>query len=283
VFVGLCGCFLELRARGWQSRWLIAGTGLLTGVAALLSPSLVPAVGLMILAEVAWPTAPRRRILAGGFAIVGITALLVSPWIVRNYNALGGFVPLRSNFGLELWFGNHDGTTGSSNIDWSDPDMSDKMRHPHPNADECQRLKDMGELAYMRSRQSEAVAWIAEHPADFVLLTGARLRMFWFPGPEMFNNRGLSTTVKMAGFGAISVLMFAGLAWLAWTRHRATGIFAAALFGATFIYFITHIELRYRLPIHAVTGLLAGEFVVLVAQVLASRERQRASLPRATL
>jgi 4-amino-4-deoxy-L-arabinose transferase-like glycosyltransferase len=278
VFVGLCGCFLELRSRGWQSCWLIAGTGLLTGVAALLSPSLVPAVGLMIVAEVAWPTAPRRRILAGGFAIVSITALLVAPWIVRNDHALGGFVPLRSNFGLELWFGNHDGTTGSSNVDWSDPDMSEKMRHPHPNADECQRLKDMGELAYMRSRQAEAVAWISEHPGEFVLLTCARVRMFWFPGHEMFNNRSLSTTVKMVGFGAISVLMFAGLFWLVWTRHRAAGVFAAALFGATFIYFITHIELRYRLPIHAVTGLLAAEIVVVVAQALTSRDR--AGAPR---
>ncbi|HZZ78861.1 MAG TPA: hypothetical protein VFE62_10110 [Gemmataceae bacterium] len=274
VFVLLCGCFLELRAGAWENRALIVGTGMATGIAALLSPSLVPAAGMMILAELVWPTAPRRRILAGAAGVLGIAALMVAPWTIRNYHALGGFVPLRSNFGLELWFGNHDGATGSSNIDWSDPDMSEKMRHPHPNVDECRRLSNMGELAYMRSRQAEAVAWIGEHPGEFVRLTGTRARIFWFPGHESFNNHSVFTTIKIVGFGAISLLMFFSLARLAWSRHPSVALFAAALFGATFIYLITHVELRYRLPVHAVTGLLAAETLVVVAHALIVRLRR---------
>ncbi len=262
VLVGLLFCFLDLRQSAWQRPWLIAATGLLTGIAALLSPSLIPAGGLMIAAEFAWPTAPRRRVLAGGAAIVTLTALLIAPWMIRNYYALGGFVPLRSNFGLEIWFGNHPGSTGSSNVDWSDPDMSAKMRHPHPNADECRRLQEMGELAYMKERQQEAVHWIAENPGRFVELTGQRFRMFWFPGPEMFGKASLSTTIKIIGYGTISALMFLTLLRLALMRNSAAGLLAAALFGATFIYMITHIELRYRLPVHAISGLLAAEAVV---------------------
>jgi hypothetical protein len=264
VLVGLLACFLELRKSAWQRPWLVAATGLLTGIAALLSPSLVPAVGLMILAEFAWPTAPRKRILAGAAAIVTLTALCITPWMVRNYHALGGFVPLRSNFGLELWFGNRADATGSSNVDWSDPDMSAKMRHPHPNADECRRLQEMGELAYMKERQHEALHWIGANPGRFVELTGTRFRMFWFPGREMFNNASLSTTIKIIGFGAISALMFFTLIRMALYRHAAAGLLTAALFGSTFIYLITHVELRYRLPVHALSGLLAAEAVVCV-------------------
>ncbi len=260
VFIGLITCFLELRHSGWQRPWLVVLTGLLTGIAALLAPSLVPAVALMLVAEFVWTNAPRRRVFAGGVAVVAISLLCASPWMVRNYFSLGGFVPLRSNFGLELWFGNRDDGPGHSNIDWSDPDMSNKLRHPHPNGAECQKLKDMGEIAYMKSRQAEAMDWIRANPGRFAELTLLRVRMFWFPGRELFNNYSLWTKAKIAGYGTISVLMFLGLIRLAWVRNGAAPLLAAALFGATFIYLITHVELRYRLPIHALSGLLAADF-----------------------
>jgi hypothetical protein len=259
VFVGLLTCFLELRQSAWQRPWLIATLGVLSGTAALLSPSLMPAIALMLIVEFVWPTAPRRRVFLGGVGVVAVTALFVTPWMVRNYHVLGGFVPLRSNFGMELHFGNHADANGNSNVDWSDPDMSNKMRHPHPNAAECQKLADMGELAYMRGRQAEAMAWIKANPDRFAELTAQRFRMFWFPGREMFNKSSLSTTVKIISFGVISALMFLSLLRLAWTRNRSFALLAASLFGATFIYLITHVELRYRLPIHAVTALLAAD------------------------
>ena len=265
VLVGLLACFLELRQSAWQRPWLIAALGILSGVAALLSPSLMPAIALMLLVEFVWPTASRRRILTSAACVVALTAVFVAPWMIRNYYALGGFVPLRSNFGMELSFGNHPESTGSSNVDWSDPDMSSKMRHPHPNAAECHKLAEMGEIAYMRQRQAEAFAWIGDNPGRFAELSVHRFRMFWFPGREMFSNASLSTTVKIVVFGAISALMFLGLLRLAWTRNGAFGLFAAALFGASLIYMITHVELRYRLPIHAISGLLAAEVAVVVA------------------
>ena len=172
----------------------------------------MPAIALMLLVEVAWPTGPRRHVLVGAASVVMVTAVLVAPWMIRNYFALGGFVPLRSNFGMELSFGNHPESTGSSNIDWSDPDMSSKMRHPHPNAAECRKLADMGEVAYMRAPASGggrvgsppirgALRGVDRPSFSAVLVSRAKL----------FNNASLSTTVKIAGFGTISALMFLGL------------------------------------------------------------------------
>ena len=262
VLIGLLACFLELRESSWQRPVLIGAAGLLSGIAALLSPALLPAIALMLLSELVWPKTPRRRILIGSVAVVAFTALIVTPWTIRNYYALGHFVPLRSNFGLEFSFGNSPEATGSSN--WADPDTS-KIRHPQTTAEECQLLKDMGEVAYMRQRQAEAFQWIRENPGRFVELTIRRARMFWFPGPEMFSTTSLVNTVKIVVFGAISVLMFVSLIRLTRARNGAIGLLTATLFGASFIYLITHVELRYRMPIHALATLLAADVALAMA------------------
>jgi hypothetical protein len=265
VLTGLVACFLELHEAGWQRPWLVGTAGVLSGIAALLSPSLLPAIALMIVVEFAWASGPRRRVLGGAAVICAISLLLVAPWMLRNYYALGGFVPLRSNFGLELSFGNNPEATGSSNVDWSDPDMSNKMRHPHPNGAECRRLGEIGELAYMKQRQAEAVSWIRANPGRFLALTAARFRMFWFPGPEMFNSISVSTVTKMIAFGGISALMFFGLARRLWQRDWSALLLAAAILGTSLIYMITHVELRYRLPAHALSALVAADTVVWLA------------------
>jgi hypothetical protein len=265
VLLGLVACFLELRQARWQNPRFVAATGLLGGVAALLSPSLVPAIALMMLVELTWPCAPRRRVACGVAAIAGISLLMVAPWMVRNYYALGGFVPLRSNFGLELAFGNNPESTGSSNHDWSDPELSNKLVHPHPNVRECQKLNELGELAYMRQRQEEAVSWIRDHPGRFLALTAARFRMFWFPGPEMFNNRSLSTVVKIVCLSGITLLMFVGLARRIVAGERSAMLLAAAIVGPSLIYMITHVDTRYRLPVNALATLVAVDTVVWLA------------------
>jgi len=41
-----------------------------------------------------------------------IFVLIFSPWIIRNYNVYGVFMPLNATFGFNLWAGNHLGATG---------------------------------------------------------------------------------------------------------------------------------------------------------------------------
>ena len=271
VLIGLLACIWELRQSAWQRPALIGGAGLLSGIAALLSPSLLPAIALMMLIEFIWPMAPRRRIFLGGIAIVAVTALLVAPWTIRNYRELGHFVPLRSNFGLELAFGNNPAATGSSN--WTDAATS-RIRHPQTTTEECQLLKDMGEVAYMRQRQAEAFRWIQENPGRFVELTIRRTRMFWFPGPEMFPAASLVNWIKIAAFGAISVLAFIALIRLALRRTVVAGLFAACLFGSSAIYLITHVELRYRLTVLPLCALLAADLVVVLTVWLLNRRHR---------
>jgi hypothetical protein len=284
LLLGLVGCFLSLHATRWGRPRVVVLAGVLWGAAGLLQPSLLPAWGLMVLAELAAQAGRRRRVVAGTAGMLAVGLVLLAPWVVRNYSALGGFVPFRSNFGLELAYGNYPGATGCSHVDWTAPNVARTLRHPHPNKAECDRLRALGELAYMRQRQEEAVAWIEANPGAFARLTLDRFRMFWFPDAEMFGwyspqGPSVATLLKVLAFGGIGALALGNVCRLAWLRHRAAGLFAAALAGAPLAYLITHVELRYRLPVHALAALVAADGAVALWGWLRGRAASAAATP----
>ena len=45
------------------------------------------------------------------------TTLIIAPWTIRNYAVLGGFVPVKSQFGFTLWVGNNPYATGTTFVD----------------------------------------------------------------------------------------------------------------------------------------------------------------------
>ncbi len=179
-------------------------------------------------------------------------------------------MPLRSDGVLELFFGNNTLATGSSNQ--ADLDIS-RIPHPGGSASECARLNEVGELAYMRHRQAEAMAWIQENPGRFAELTVRRFQMFWFPGSKMFNQSTISI-IKILGFGANSLFLFVEIGRLAFLRHPSLGFVAACVFGESFMFLVTHVDLRYRLPVHSLSALLAADAVVAVAAWLPDRWRE---------
>src|SRR5262249_43501471 len=112
ALVGLVWVFASLHDRQWRSWPLTLLAGALVGLAALLSPVLLPAVALMLAAEVWLQGDGRLRAAAGGAVVLLVAAAAVAPWVWRNHVVLGAVVPLRSNFGLELHLGNHPGASG---------------------------------------------------------------------------------------------------------------------------------------------------------------------------
>ncbi len=105
-------------------------------------------------------------------------ALACVPWTWRNHQALGGLFFIRSNFGLELRMGNHEGA--GATLDLSAQGGTE--RHPRTNEEEARKVQQLGELEYMRQAGREATAWIRSHPAEFLRLTGLRVAQFWL-GP----------------------------------------------------------------------------------------------------
>lgn len=219
--------------------------GVAIGAGLHVSPSLLP-VALGLLAWEVLGTARRPGLLRSAL-VVGGMALACVPWTVRNERALGGVFFLRSNFGLELRMGNHEGA--GANLDLSARGGTE--RHPRTDEDEARKVAELGELAYMRAAGREARAWIAAHPGEFLRLTGLRVGQFWI-GP-------VDDPVAMLGIGLLTLLSAVG-AWRAFPSlpadRRAALLVPLLLFPL--VYYFVGFEARYRQPLDGLAFLLAA-------------------------
>src|SRR5207302_946815 len=126
----------------------------LTGLSALTAPQLIVFVRVALLCDLLVCKANRPQVLRAGVTIAGISAVMIAPWVVRNFLALGGFVPLRSNLGLELFIGNNPDADGHTySIPYAHPNDEYAWPHPFNNPRERQHLRDVGELAYMKEKE----------------------------------------------------------------------------------------------------------------------------------
>ena len=77
-------------------------------------------------------------------------------------------VPARSNFGFEFALGNSPSNSGRG---WGGS-------HPSGNPNEFIKYRQMGEIAYIQSRQKQAINFVRNSPMEFIILT-KRVSYFW--------------------------------------------------------------------------------------------------------
>jgi 4-amino-4-deoxy-L-arabinose transferase-like glycosyltransferase len=232
--------------------------GALWGLAALTNVALVS-----LLAFFAWWIWYRRRQAGVNCGWSVAVALLVffaciAPWIIRDYRVFGQLIPVRDNFGEELWMGNRDGGTG----EWV-PGV-----HPSQNKYELEQYIRLGEISYVAQKQRDAQAYIAARPVTFVRLTAGRILYFWF-GPRVF--------VPILYF-VMSVPAFLGLGWMSRCRRPESRLFLAILGVYPCVYYFTHVFARYRYPIEPEMVMLA----VFAVRYAISRLRHPGSIPPVT-
>ena len=233
------------RVRDW------CGYGLLWGFTLMTNPSL----GLLLPPLLGW-AAYRTRRNPSPFTrpalVFGIAVLCCLPWTIRNYMVFHRFVPLRSNFPLELYIGNNE------NYDDKHP------RYPPPISKERETVRyfRMGETAFMDEEMRKATQFIFSHPRVELILFGERFIAFWagianpvstFSTTDSILVRTLILIAALSGIGAlIAIVVLVG--------SRSTYAFPLAAFPAffPFLYYVTHTSLRYRHPIDPVVLLLTA-------------------------
>jgi hypothetical protein len=261
LLVVLCG----LTAKAWRVAAFRAGAGarfgFATGVGALTTPVLLPVAAGFGAATLARFHGQRRRVLTFLATALICCAAVLTPWAVRNYRAIGGFVWTRSNFWLELQV---------SNNDWSSPylERNEEMPwfqlvHPYSGDRERAKVKAEGELAYEREKRREVLEWIRAHPERFAALTVERVRLFWLPQMMRSWQSAFEWALTAAGLFGL-VLLFRERCSSAW-------IFTVALAVYPLPYYLVQASPRYRFPLEVLLFLLAAKAVSAVRGRYAAR------------
>jgi hypothetical protein len=234
--------------------WLIFG--LLWGLIALSNSSLLtflPACGLWII----WPTlrAPRQLVPAlRNVTLASICFLaVISPWIIRNQRAFHAFVPMRSNFGAELYeatrFSN-DGFPWMATLPLAEA------------APEFQRYERLGELTYSKQQGALAMAAIRTHRKQFLKNAIRRVYFFWIsvPHPTEDGKSKLSGEfVEATRRLNYSFLSFGGLFGLGLALHRrvpGAWLYLWAFTLLPLIYYFVTVQARFRHPLEPLICIL---------------------------
>ncbi|MHC4305746.1 MAG: hypothetical protein ACYTEY_03805 [Planctomycetota bacterium] len=222
--------------------------GLAWGVAFHIQPALLP-VMLGCVAFELWWHRDRRKWLHSAAMILGVT-LACAPWGVRNYVTFHEVFFIRSNLGLELRMGNHEDAAAAMEV----MDARHEHLHPRLQVEEALKVRELGEVVYMRQAGHEAVEWIRAHPATFARLTASRVVHFWCgPLHRPWAAAGVTAILLLALLGAWRT--FPGLA----LPQRAALLIPLATFPL--IYYVVAYMSRYRIPLNWILVLLAGAAV----------------------
>jgi len=221
--------------------------GLIFGLAFHFSPALLTVLVGLILFELYWRRDSGKWV-SVLILLLGITLACI-PWNWRNITTFQEFFFLRSNFGLELRLGNHAGA--EADMDRMDVREGKGMRHPSNNRGEALRVRELGEIVYMRQARQEALQWIKDYPVEFIRLTLLRMLYFWFGS--------WYDPVLSSGISLLMVLAFLG----GWRSVRQLTIPARAVLLIPLVtypltYYLVPYMMRYTVPVLWMVLLLVG-------------------------
>jgi 4-amino-4-deoxy-L-arabinose transferase-like glycosyltransferase len=226
-----------------STHWL--AFGLLWGLIALSNATLLiflPVCGLWILLG----TWRRPHVLRDATLAAVIFIVCIAPWTARNFAAFNKFIPLRGNFGAELYMGNGPGSNGFL------------MEYYHPFQDAAQ-LRDyaaLGEVRYVARQGAEAKACIAADPKHFAADVARRIYFFWAGVPHPSDEAWYNEVGRTLNFAFISLAGLLGLALALRNRVPAAGLFAWAFLLLPLPYYIVTVHARFRHPLEPLIAIL---------------------------
>jgi 4-amino-4-deoxy-L-arabinose transferase-like glycosyltransferase len=228
----------EQTERTWLRRggaWTVAA-GLTTGVAILVRPAMLfflPLAALWLL---------RQRHVPLAAALLAASAIVVTPWTVRNLRVYDRFVLVASEGGVTFWTGNHPLARGegdlAANPQIKAADLAFRQAHPGLSAEALEPL-------YYR----DALAYITAHPLWWLGLVARKAFFTLVPAGPSY---ALHSTVYRAWSVASYLLLlpFAILGLRGWFRqpHRPEALFVLAA-SAIVVCLVFFPQERFRIPV----------------------------------
>jgi 4-amino-4-deoxy-L-arabinose transferase-like glycosyltransferase len=213
--------------------------GALWGLLALTNGAALAVIPLLMLWV--WLRSKRRTLpYFGRMVMAGLMCVLcISPWVIRNTVAFGTPI-FRSGLVPEFY--------GRKLMKEELQDSQDRFpRLQHPR--ELNLYRELGEIEWVAARRHESIQLISASPLGFLRVSLTRALLYWFGDPYRFQSAGRTALLSLAVFACIAVFGFLGL-FLAW-RRRVTyaSFYAIPLLTFSFVYYISHVEARYRHPV----------------------------------
>ena len=270
--------------------------GVLAGLLLLIEPIL--ALALPISAVAFWIADVRHSQRVGtSFVRVAtmalVAAIVITPWVARNWHVHGRFVFVKSTFGYAFWQGNNPTSWGTDKIpkgnaevlrqshDGSLADMNRAMweaRHETVYIDDVllrpnnyRELAGLSETERCRVLGRKAVEFIRENPGRYGQLCFNRLRYFLLfdeTNPKAANRLYRLTTVVWL------VLAFVGslVSLQHWRRLWSTyAVFAVV----TLFHVLVITSVRFRIPIEPLSFVWAAGALAPLTVHFASRQGPR--------
>lgn len=170
--------------------------------------------------------------------------VVVAPWTVRNYLALGGFVPLRTGVGTQFWLGNNPMATGDDLwVTWDAPQFEVEAARTLP-PDLLAKMPQLSEIERDRLLLREALAFIAAHPDAYLRLTLARLRLFWLGQPRQYTLLWKQVVYRLYTWYSVALVPL-GLTALVFRRDRVVGLFMLMASSFTLLYCLVTFGYNY--------------------------------------
>jgi 4-amino-4-deoxy-L-arabinose transferase-like glycosyltransferase len=187
----------------------LIGLSLLTRGTTLL---LLPVAAVWLLFTAGW-----RRTAAPLAVLLLVPSVMVTPWLLRNWTAMGA-PAMTSTGGEMLWWGNNPEASGG--IEAVD---GRNMRDGMPPAVRAVLAASPRELVHDRAFRDEALRFIRTDPAAFAALLLRKLGQFWWFGPFSGKEYPRWFLALYKPLYALElILAMAGVVVAIRSRHRAT-------------------------------------------------------------
>ncbi len=226
-----------------RKSWI--GFGALWGFTLLVNPAL----STFLAVSLAWCVYEMYRRDKSWLAPVAsallASVIVISPWLIRNRVVFGEWVFLRGNFGFEFALGNYHASLGRG---WGGP-------HPSGNQREFKKYLQMGEVAYIRSKQEQAIQFVKNSPREFWELTAKRVGYFW-DGSAMNYASSILWYWVPSSFGVVSFLLLPAMFVAHRNQLHAWEMFFGILLLYPLPYYLTYSQVRYRHPLEPIILLL---------------------------
>ena len=208
----------------------------------------LPVCGVWLLLGV-YKQAPQvLRTFVAGAALSGVIFIAaITPWTIRNWEVFHTFIPMRGNFGVELYLGNGPGSNG----------MLMAFQHPYESHGQLHLYKTMGEVAYVKMRAGLAKQYIASDPMHFVRNTVMRIYYFWVSVPHPSDESSFNEWGRVVNFSFTSLAGLMGLALALKRKLPGAVLLAWAFLLLPIPYYVVTVHARFRHPLEPLICVLA--------------------------